>query len=164
LKWAGCLFLAVILAAAPAACGRKPYEGKTVAQLENMAANVDPKVQAQGLFGLSQHGADAKAALPALMKALNSSDVLVRQQAALALGKIGAEAGDAVPALVKALADPEWSVRRQSAVSLGQIGPAPALVTEPLQQCTRDANTLVRKAAKEALLSIQKKAGAKQEG
>src|SRR5689334_9233719 len=106
-------------------CGSKaPYEGKSIRQLENMLKSAHPAVQAQGAFGLSRFGAEARTAVPALVEALKSPHALVRQNAALALGQIGPEAAEAVPALVELLRDPEWAVRRQAALSLGQMGAA----------------------------------------
>src|SRR6266446_178748 len=94
------------LIAMPLGCGGKPpYEGKSPAQLIRMLENADPKVQAQGAFGLSLLGPAGKPAVPALADKLKSPDSLVRQNAALALGKIGPDAVDAVPALVEALHD-----------------------------------------------------------
>jgi HEAT repeat protein len=139
-------------------CGHKPpYEGRSVAELERMLKDRNPTVQAQAAYGLSRHGAEARAALPALTRALHSPHALVRQQAALALGEMGAEAEEAVPALIEALHDEEWSVRRQAATALGKIGaPAHAAAAE-LLRCQRDAHSLVRKAAAQALAKIKGK-------
>lgn len=143
------LLLALLLG-----CGRKPpYEGRSIAELEAMLNDPNPTVQVQGAFGLSQHGAEARPALPALARALRSSNGLVRQQAARALGEIGAE--DAVPALMAALRDEEWSVRRQSAIALGKIGPAAQAAEPDLIRCQRDAHNLVRKAATQSLAQIK---------
>ena len=60
------------------------------------------------------------------MKALQSSDALLRSQSALALGAIGPDAREAVAALTMTLDDPEWSVRRQAVLALGEIGPGAA--------------------------------------
>ncbi len=72
-------------------CGRKPpYEGRSVAELERMLDDPSPTVQVQGAYGLGLHGAAARPAIPALIRALGSSNTLVRQQSAIALGQIGA--------------------------------------------------------------------------
>jgi HEAT repeat protein len=105
------------------ACRDKaPYEGKSLAELERMLRNPNPTVQAQGAFGLSQLGTDARPAVPSLIDALKRNTP-VRQNAALALGQIGPGARDAVPALCEALGDSERAVRRQAALALGKIGP-----------------------------------------
>jgi HEAT repeat protein len=75
----------------------------------------------------------------------------------VALGQVGAE--EAVPALAEALRDAEWSVRRQAAVALGQIGPPARGSEAALRKCERDPNTVVRKAAREALGKIKGEAG-----
>ena len=137
-------------------CGRKPpYEGRSVAELERMLGDSDPAVQVQGAFGLSRKGAEAQPATASLIRVLNSPDALVRQQACLALGSIGPLAAEAGPALITALADPEWTVRRQAAIALGRIGPLAAVET-PLKNCAGDPNSLVRKAAAEALTTVRK--------
>ncbi len=138
-----------------AGCGRKPpYVGRSVAELERMLDDPNPTVQVQGAHGLSLHGEDARPAIPALARALKSSNGLLRQQAALALGEMGAEQ-TAIEALMEALHDAEWTVRRQAAVSLGKIGPAARAALAPLQRCREDENTLVRKAAERALSNIK---------
>jgi len=150
----------LVFALVAAGCGRSPpYAGRSVAQLERMLADPNPTTQAQGALGLSLHGAAAQPATAALIRALASPDALVRQQAGLALGKIGPGAEEAVPALVAAMDDPEWAVRRQAVVALGQIGPPLSGVETPLRQCERDANTLVRKAAREALATLHQTKG-----
>ncbi len=68
---------------------------------------------------------------------------------------MGTEAKEAVPALMQALGDAEWSVRRQAAVALGQIGPPARAAERELLRCQRDRNSLVRKAAAEALNKIK---------
>src|SRR5262245_58247723 len=97
----GASYLALTaLALAAAACGsQRPYEGKSVAELEEMLADADPAVQAQGAHGLGLHGAEARTAVPALGGALGSPHVHVREAAARSLGQIGPEARSAVPAL-----------------------------------------------------------------
>src|SRR5947209_2622819 len=114
--------LALLLLLPVGACrSRPPYERKSAAQLEAMLKASSPAVQAQGAYGLSRLGPDARGAVPALIEALKGGP-LVRENAALALGRIGPEAADAVPALTVALHDPEWAVRRQAALALGEIG------------------------------------------
>src|SRR5438132_8201951 len=102
----GRLLLLITLISLPLACRTKPpYEGKSRAELIRMLQDADPKVQAQGAFGLSLLGTEARPAVAALASKLRSPDSLVRQNAALALGKIGPDAAEAVPALVAALHD-----------------------------------------------------------
>jgi len=138
-------------------CGKPapPYEGKSVSQLETMLADIDPTVQVQGAFGLAQRGAEAKDAVPALIRALTSKETLVRQNVALALGKIGPDAREAVPALANALNDPEWAVRRQAVVALGEIGPDARAALPALEKLAGDQNALVRHAVEDARKKIR---------
>jgi HEAT repeat protein len=134
-------------------CGRSlPYQGRTVAELEQMLADPAPTVRVQGAYGLSLLGPAAAPAVPALVQALQSPDALLRMQAALALGRIGLPARDAVPHLVNALSDPEWTVRRQAALALREIGPEEGATGDALRRLQRDdPNGQVRKAAQQAL-------------
>ena len=139
-----------------AACHSKPpYEGKSAADLERMLGDPNPAVQAQGAYGLSRLGHEARSAVPALIAALKK-DSAVRQNAALALGQIGPEAQDAVPALCEILHDSEWPVRRQAALALGHIGAEARQAIPVLQKLIRDPDPLVRKAAQDALRQIRR--------
>ena len=144
------LLLLVFLSACRA---KPPYEGKSAAELEQMLRGPNPAAQAQGAFGLSRLGPEARAAVPALIAALKK-DRLVRKNAALALGQIGPGARDAVPALSEALGDSEWAVRRQAALALGQIGPEARKAIPALQKVSRDPDPLVRQSAQKALKQI----------
>jgi HEAT repeat protein len=139
-----------------AGCSSKPYESKSVAQLQQMLNDPSPAVNAQGAFGLSQIGPEAEAAVPALIECLKK-ETLVRQNAALALGAIGPQAKDSVPALKELLRDPEWTVRRQAAAALGRIGAAATEALPELRKLKQDPDTLVRKAAAEAIPKIRGK-------
>jgi len=136
------------------ACSSKPYEGKSVAELQQMLQDPSSTVQAQGAFGLSRLGAEARDAVPALIACLQS-ETIVRQNAALALGAIGPDAKEAVPALTKLLQDPEWTVRRHAALALGEIGPAAQESMPALSKLKQDHQSLVRKAAEEAIRRIR---------
>src|SRR5262245_2066798 len=92
-KESNCLFLVCFVCFVVIGCrSRAPYEGKSVAELEAMLRDADPKVQAQGAFGLSRLGAEARPAVKALAEALKNRDARVRQNAALALAEIGPDA------------------------------------------------------------------------
>jgi HEAT repeat protein len=146
--------LVLLLPILISACRPKPpYEGKSAAELEQMLRNPNAVVQAQGAFGLSRLGPEARVAVPALIDALKK-DRLVRKNAALALGQIGPDARDAVPALSAALGDSEWAVRRQAALALGQIGPEARKALPALHKVSRDPDPLVRQAAQRALKQI----------
>lgn len=83
-----------------------------------------------GAKGLGIIGPDARAAIPALARALRSPVPEVRLEAAAALGRIGPAS---VPALTEALSDKTLEVRHAAAFALGEVGPdaqaaVPALV------------------------------------
>ena len=92
----------------------------------------------------------SKAAIPALIKALEDSDWNVRRSATDTLGKIGSEA--AIPALLQALEDSDWNVRRSAADTLGKIGSEAAIPA--LLQALEDSDWKVRKNAANALRKI----------
>lgn len=138
-------------------CGRRrPYEGKSVAELTRMLQSDQPIKQVQGAFGLSQLGSQAKGAAPALVTALKSSHTSVREHAALALGSISPETGVAMPALTDALRDAEVTVRRQAAIALGRLGPDAKAALPALEKAARDPDNLVRQAARQALGQIRR--------
>jgi HEAT repeat protein len=136
--------------------GKAPHEGKNAAELEAMLRGEDPAAQAQGAYGLSTLGAEARQAVPALVDALKSKVTLVRERAALALGRVGPDAREAVPALTQTLRDPEWTVRRQASLALGRIGPEARSAIPSLEKLSGDRDHLVRKAAQEALRQVRK--------
>jgi HEAT repeat protein len=68
---------------------------------------------------LSKIGPEAKAAVPALIEALE--DNKNRSLAANALGSIGSKAKAAVPTLIEALKDADWSIRVFATWALEQI-------------------------------------------
>jgi HEAT repeat protein len=105
---------------------------------------------------LGDIGPEAKAAIPALIKALGDQDVHVRILAANTLGDIGSEANEAVPALIKAPGDPEVLVRRHTAGALSRIGPeAKEALPELERLAEKDPDQSVRQSASEALKKIR---------
>jgi HEAT repeat protein len=137
-------------------CGsRAPYEGKSVAELRQMLADADPKVQAQGAYGLSLKGAEARAAVPALAAALRGKEPLVRQYAARALGRVGPGTPEAVPALTEALRGPPWEVQREAALALGLLGAEARAALPALERLRDDENRPLRQAAREAIKKIR---------
>jgi HEAT repeat protein len=143
-----------LLLAVGACHARAPYEGKSVARLQQMLRDPNPTVQAQGAYGLSRLGPEARDAVPALIEAMKG-ETLVRENAALALGQIGPEAREAVPTLIEVLNDPEWTVRRHAAIALGEIGPDAMQAVRNLEKLRKDPDRLVRRAAEEALAKIR---------
>src|SRR5207245_2257189 len=75
-----------------------------------------------GVMALGGMGADARAALPALVLALQDPCPLVRRWAAASLGEIGSPAAAAIPALIEALDEDDVKNRAVAAATLGKIG------------------------------------------
>jgi HEAT repeat protein len=147
--------LAFMLVVGVCSCGKKPpYENKSAAELEAMLRDDDPKVQAQGAYGLSLDRSQARQAVPELIKSLKSKDALVRQHAALALGRAGPDASSAVPALIAALEDSSWPVQRQAILALGAIGAKAHPAVETLTSLSNEGNRAIRAAAQKALRQI----------
>src|SRR5262245_44264607 len=145
--------IVLCLMVASAGCGSS--DPRDAAGWQGRLRDDDPARQAKAAYSLSKLGAEAKTAVPDLIAALKSKSSEVRQNAALALGQIGPDAADAVLALTEALADEEWAVRRQAVLALGQIGEAAKVSVKQVQGLTRDANSLVAKAAQEALAKLR---------
>jgi len=90
-------------------------------------------------------------AIPALAKALKNSDANVRTMAAGALGSIGAEAKTALPQLVPLLQDSDADVRSNAAEALGGIGAEAKTALPQLVPLLKDSDADVRSNAAEAL-------------
>lgn len=118
----------------------------------------DPEVRRMAALDLWSWGEPAKAAVPALIEALNDPDERVRDQAVQALGRIGPAALPAVPALTESLKTSEtaWEV----ASALGAIGRSAAAAVPALAAALGHPSHLVRSAAAEALGKIGPGAGA----
>jgi HEAT repeat protein len=75
---------------------------------------------------LGKIGPEARAAVPALTRALQDRDEDVRREAASALGRLGPDARAAVADLVALLKDQRKPVRQQAASALRDIDPETA--------------------------------------
>ena len=145
--------LLMLIVTVVAGCG--PGAPRDAAGWKSQLRDVDPAKQAKAAYSLSKLGFGAKTAVPELIATLRSPSAEVRQNAALALGQIGPDAAEAVPALTEALADEQWAVRRQAVLALGQIGEAAKSALAKVQALTRDANSLVAKAAQEVTAKLR---------
>ena len=103
---------------------------------------------------LARFGPTAKAAVPALIQAVQSGDPLARHEALLALGAIGPASKAAVPAAVKALQDLDPNVRYSACYALGKIGPPAMAAKAPLQQVLADSDPFLSLVAAWALARI----------
>jgi HEAT repeat protein len=150
------MLIALPLALFLCSCGsRLPYEGKSLEQLQAMLKEDDPKVQAQGAYGLSLDRDKARQAVPALIDAMKSKHVIVREKAARALGSAGPDAASAVPVLIRALEDPNWTVQRQAALALGEMGSKAEKAVAALQNLSNTSDKPVQQAARQALRKIE---------
>ncbi|MBE7499742.1 MAG: DUF2961 domain-containing protein [Verrucomicrobiales bacterium] len=101
-----------------------------------LTSDPDPVRRGLAAVALRDLGSGAQPALPALVSALQDSEVAVRMMAANALGALGSEAATAVPALMAAGAakGEQVHVLRAVATALGNIGKPAATPALPLLQ------------------------------
>ncbi|MGH8223836.1 MAG: HEAT repeat domain-containing protein, partial [Woeseiaceae bacterium] len=76
---------------------------------------------------IAGYGAAGRDATPALLGALDDTEVRVRRAAVPALAAVGPTSDAALAGLIRALADPDWAVRREAALALAGAG-SPAAV------------------------------------
>ncbi len=102
---------------------------------------------------LGRLGADAKKAVPALIRVVESDpDTNARVCAIQALGLIGAKASKvAAPCLIQALQDASAHIRNEAAIALGRIGPVGKEVVNAITKAMLDADPLVRQTASRIL-------------
>jgi HEAT repeat protein len=112
--------------------GVPPWEvERAISVLIRTLEDPSPRVRESAGAGLAGHGADARAAIPHLLKRVNDPDRGARASIIGALGFI-AKPGDSsnaevVPALVLALADPDIDVRLMAADGLVKLGEAASI-------------------------------------
>lgn len=114
----------------------------------------DKEVCLCAIDDLGKRGADAKSAVPELVKALCCEDGEICWHAARTLGSIGPDAKAAVPALVKALDHDDPNVRAYAAYALGKVGSDSDDVVDALINKAFDKSLPVRKACLGALRTI----------
>jgi HEAT repeat protein len=107
-----------------------------------------------GARELGKLGPKGKAAVPALIQALDDESPDVRKEVAAALGKIGPDANEAIPALILRLEDTETSVCARAVEALARIGPETEDVVPALVRALSDPSSTVRSEALRALGSI----------
>lgn len=101
---------------------------------------------------------DLRPALPALMTALQDPDPGVRAWAAQDIGDIGAAAGTAVPRLRTMLHGPDAESRGTACGALGAIGFAARDALPDLRHALGDSSPEVRRAARDAIVRIDRDA------
>jgi len=139
------------------------YASAAVPIVREYLKDPEPEVARAAANCLARIGPRAKAAVPALIGALNdSADEALRAEAALALGEIGPAAKAAVPALVALLKTPdgvdtEATIARRSSAAwaLARLGPPAREAVPALERVARDdPSDLVRRQANDSLREI----------
>lgn len=103
------------------------------------------RLQQEGADGLDALGADAKYAVPELIKLFEQRTVSEpRDDVAHVLGHIGPAAKEAVPALVRSLGDTVQDSHSKVILALGHIHSQPEIVVPALIKCLNDANSSTR--------------------
>jgi hypothetical protein len=113
-------------------------------------------VLAGAWFDPSWSQLDIKAALRALIAALQDSEPNVRAWSAQAIGEIGPDAESAVPELITLLSNPDEGSRNSACIALRGIGPAAKTALPALRNSLSDLSKDVRRFAELAIKSIQR--------
>ena len=93
------------------------YAGRRLSEWIKLLESEDALERLGAARSLGDMGADAKGAIPWLIKSLSDRDATVRTEAAWTLGAIGPEAASAIPAMVSCF-------KRSNGFNKGIIGPA----------------------------------------
>jgi len=112
----------------------------------------DPNVAILAAGELSDLGAVAAPAVPALTRMLEAEDQTARIEATVALANIGPAARTAVPGLLKRLRSTDESGRGAAAYALGKLGAKSAVAD--LKQALKDKDQRVRMASAYALTML----------
>lgn len=116
-----------------------------------LLSHEDEDVRLTGALTLNGLGAEAKAAIPSLAKALQDKSEPVRTASAAALVELGSQA---IPTVTEALDAENPLARALAAEILGQIGSDAEGAVPKLTERLRDSNEDVRNAAAAALKQI----------
>jgi HEAT repeat protein len=166
------LFLAavclVVWHVTPASARTLVFLGKGVETWRKQLDSPDAKARHSAAFALGRMGADARSAVPDLVRRLRDKESSVREMAASALGDIARDLKGGKETvwqasggwLVKMLeSDQSDRVRRSAAYALGAFGPQAAGATPTLSKALRDDKPSVRQNAAWALGQIGPLAG-----
>jgi HEAT repeat protein len=153
--WCGVVVTLVLLVSC--GWGRKSDKAATDEKVDELVRQLsapDPDTRKNAAQQLGAMGAAAKAAVPALARIVEDSqiDYFTRMEAARALGQIGPAARDAIPALTSALktqnprpaAGDNGNLRLEFAAALTRIDPDNAYARQNLNDCLTDPNGHVR--------------------
>jgi HEAT repeat protein len=111
----------------------------------------EAEIHREAAMALTIIGPNAKAAVPALGRALLSKE---RENCWCFADALGAMGPEALAALTHALANSDPDIRAAAIFGLGKLGPAAEPAVSPLLQCLKDENANVRDRAVQALTGI----------
>jgi HEAT repeat protein len=104
---------------------------------------------------LGNLGPSARAAIPGLVRTLNSGDLFAERAAAIAIGKIGIDMDQVVEPLRIKIRNPKSDAAIFAAESLGNIG-KPALVAIPdREEAAHSSSEWMRKTATESIAKLK---------
>jgi HEAT repeat protein len=164
---AAALIVAAGMGLAPASLRGQPasaepaYDGKTVAQwiveLSDLTSGSENK-RRRAAYALGRIGPAAKAAVPALVKAVNDPNMEPRWYAVDALGRIGGDAQVAAT-IAAAIRNPENDVyvRRNAVKALGRLGAAAEAQAEVLVEQLAAQDPATRAGAALALWQVARR-------
>jgi HEAT repeat protein len=98
---------------------------------DNVSAQCGSEARVQAALLLARLGPEAKAAVPALVRALKDRDPFIREAAASALGRVGPAAKDAAPDLIRLLEQQNRSASVEGAWSSSPRAGSPSGPTGP---------------------------------
>lgn len=93
--------------------------------------------------------------VPALLKAIEQDDFIVRSKVVRTMGDLRNGDARVVAALAKALEDENTSVRAEAADALGKIGPAAKAALPALEQASQTEDFSVKTAVQEAIRLVR---------
>jgi HEAT repeat protein len=109
----------------------------------------------EAIQGFRASGADAKSAVPVLIKIYERNlSPKSQEDAVMALGAIGPAASEAVPLLAAVTNNVDWTLRENAAWALGRIHAAPEISVPALRQFMHDRYGPIQQTAAIALCSF----------
>lgn len=154
--WMTCLLCLFLLTLAPVSSAQKPTAADVPALVMKLK-DKDEKVRTEAAKYLESLGAEARAAIPALVEAFRDTSGNVRYYAVQALGSVAGDKGN-VPTLVNELKDKDPRVRVAAAARLSPLNREAKAAIPALVETLRDPDAQVRYYAVTALSNLWYKA------
>jgi HEAT repeat protein len=129
----------------------RAQDAEVVRLIERLTKDESARQRRLAARALGELGSRAKAAIPALVQALDDPDSTVRDEAEAALSRFGEAV---VPELVEKLKDPDQFVRLRVVSVLGRIGPEAKAALPAVEEAKADPSPFVRAEAEKAALRI----------